>query len=912
MPSEYERKVYSIGSFIPSESVNTMEIDTQLSNIDDFILLSNDSDATDCVQGYIYGATFSAILKYGLTQTTSSYDTSTSISSSNGKITLTDAIKSFKKNVEYTWIAYGTGNPVIGYAPSTANVATVSGTNTSDATATEGDILKGQTAYVNGKKLTGTIVKAACLNNDITNDNTSNDGKVLYSEEDSKNNKPATINVTWRPESNDYIAVNSDTSIVACARPELFGDATAADVVKGKTFTSASGLKIVGTYEGGEEVSPYKNKIGGAVGDSIIAGYGWEEGTGVIQPLKERYPEATWFNNAESGANMAITSNPAHTPIVTQIKNLPETLDFVMFDGGVNDVNNGISVGSIASGYDAIFDESTFCGAFESALQYLMDNYPETVKFYIIPHSFAKDNSYVDSIYEKAIEMCNKWNMPVLDMRKYSQIAMTASNKEKYTRNPKTNKGDGVHPTEAWYRTHYSPIVDQCIRKLGLNTLNKTSENIPVTSVEISQSTLNLNVGDTVTLTASVFPSNATNKSVTWNSNNSNVSVSGGKVTAKTAGSSIVTVTTADGGYTAQCNVTISNVSVQGVSLNTNSLSLKVRSTYKLIPTITPSNATNTKVTWKSNNSNVSVSDGTVTANTKGSSIVTVTTNDGGFTDTCNIDISENIIEVTNVSLNETSLSLNVGDTYTLIATITPSSATNQTITWSADNDNVSVENGLVTANKAGSSVVTAKSVNNKYAKCNITIVEKQVETHSELTALGVDSSCYFDTGIYPDQDTNTEIKVRIKDGTTYIAGARDSNYKFGCSCTDNFYSVRGTVTSAAKPSNYWADLWTIKQNGANVSYTSYNNVYNVTTDPIDSFKLTSPYYIGTMSKNGASAGTGVNGYFYYVKLYSGDTLIADIIPVKKSDGTLCLFDKVREKYMYNSGTGTLTELTTL
>ena len=300
--------------------------------------------------------------------------------------------------------------------------------------------------------------------------------------------------------------------------------------------------------------NPYKNKTIVAFGDSILAGWGWKEGTGIIQPLKEKYTDTVWINKAESGANMAVTSNPSHTPIVTQIKNYTGAADAIIFDGGVNDINSSIPVGSIESGYDASYNTRTFCGALESALQHIMDRYPLAVKLYIIPHSFAKDNSYVDSIYSKAIEICDKWNMPYLDMRKCSQIAMTSKNKSKYTRNANSGVGDGVHPVESWYRTFYSPVIDQKLRNLGIGytTAPVAPTVIAVTGVKLDQTTLTLNAGKSAQLTATVSPSNATNKSVTWSASNSNVSVSGGKVTAKTAGSAIVTVTTADGGYTAQ------------------------------------------------------------------------------------------------------------------------------------------------------------------------------------------------------------------------------------------------------------------------------------------------------------------------------------------------------------------------
>lgn len=488
--------------------------------------------------------------------------------------------------------------------------------------------------------------------------------------------------------------------------------------------------------------NPYKNKTIVAFGDSILAGWGWKEGTGIITPLKEKYNGATWINKAESGANMAVTSNPSHTPIVTKITSYTGAADAIIIDGGVNDINNGIPMGSIATDYDAVYNTGTFCGALESALQYIMDRYPLAVKLYIIPHSFAKDNSYVDSIYSKAIEICDKWNMPYLDMRKCSQIAMTSKNKSKYTRNANSGVGDGVHPVESWYRTFYSPVIDQKLRNLGIGytTAPVAPTVIAVTSVSLGKNTLSIKKGESAILTATVKPSNATNQSVKWSTSNSNVTVSNGEVTGKAVGTSVVTVTTDDGGYTAQCTV----------------------------------------------------------------------------------NVAEN--------------------------TVDPS------------------------------------------------------ESHTKLESLSVDGNCYFDTEILPDQNTNTEAKLYVKSGTTYICGAMDDKYKYGYTVTDNFYAVRGSVSSAAKHTAFWEDAWTIKQNGATATFG--NN--SVTLDNAGNFTLTSPYYIGCMSKNGEAAGVGLKGKIYYAKIYSGSNLVADMIPVKKSDGTLCLYDKTRKKYIYNGGTGTL------
>ena len=562
--------------------------------------------------------------------------------------------------------------------------------------------------------------------------------------------------------------------------------------------------------------SPYKGKTIVAFGDSIIAGWGWKEGTGIVQPLKEKYPDGTWINNAESGANIAISNNPAHTPIISQIRSYTGQPDAIIFDGGVNDLNNNIAMGNISDSYDSNYDTTTICGAMESALQYVMDTFPLAVKLYIIPHSFSKNN-YVDSVHEKMIEICKKWNMPYLDMRKCAQIAMTSKNKSKYTRNANTGVGDGVHPTETWYRKFYAPLVDRRLRDLGIGyTESVAPATVPVTGVTLDKSTLSMQVGDSQKLTSTVRPSNATNQSVKWLASNDNITVSNGTVTAKSTGRAVVTVQTDDGGYTATCDVTIQ----------------------KKVPEIVP---------------------------------------------------------VTGVELNKSQMTLEVDSSVTLIATVKPSTATNQSVKWSVNNSNVIVQNGTVTAKTVGTSIVTVTTNDgNHKAQCTVEVIAKQVqpsEPHTNIGGLNIDGNCYFDTEVLPDQNTNTDIRLHVKSNSTYICGARDDNYKYGFTKTDNFYAIRGTVSSSAKPCTFWEDTWTIKQTGAT---TSFNNNM-VELDPIDSFTLTSPYYIGTMSKNGASAGAGMVGAIIYAKIYSGSELIADMIPVQKSDGTLCLYDKIRK-----------------
>lgn len=97
------------------------------------------------------------------------------------------------------------------------------------------------------------------------------------------------------------------------------------------------------------------------------------------------------------------------------------------------------------------------------------------------------------------------------------------------------------------------------------------SKAVSVESVSLDRKDLALTVGESATLTATVFPSNATDKNVRWTSTNTSVvSVVNGKVTALKVGSATVTVTTHDGVRTASCRVTVKSkvVSVESVRLD--------------------------------------------------------------------------------------------------------------------------------------------------------------------------------------------------------------------------------------------------------------------------------------------------------------------------------------------------------
>jgi transglutaminase/protease-like cytokinesis protein 3 len=168
---------------------------------------------------------------------------------------------------------------------------------------------------------------------------------------------------------------------------------------------------------------------------------------------------------------------------------------------------------------------------------------------------------------------------------------------------------------------------------------------------------------------------------------------------------------------------------VSGVTLNKNTLALNVGSSETLVATVNPVNATNKSVTWETSDiSKATVVNGLVTAIAAGGVTITVRTVDGDFTDTCALTVSVATIPVSSISLNKTTSSLETPNTETLIATISPDTATNKSVTWETSNASLATVSptGLVTSKAAGSVTITVKSVADptKTASCVYTITE--------------------------------------------------------------------------------------------------------------------------------------------------------------------------------------------
>ena len=175
---------------------------------------------------------------------------------------------------------------------------------------------------------------------------------------------------------------------------------------------------------------------------------------------------------------------------------------------------------------------------------------------------------------------------------------------------------------------------------------------------------------------------------------------------------------------------------VTGISLNQEELSLTVGGTFTLVATITPSKADNKNITWTSSNVDVaSINEGLITALSVGETTITVTTEDGGFTASCKVNVLAAPVAVTGVELNYNEYTLKVGKQITLQERLVPSNATNHNVTWTSSDETIAtVENGTVLAKAAGSATIEVKTEDGEYtATCEVTVVEDTDDTYDPI-----------------------------------------------------------------------------------------------------------------------------------------------------------------------------------
>ena len=248
---------------------------------------------------------------------------------------------------------------------------------------------------------------------------------------------------------------------------------------------------------------------------------------------------------------------------------------------------------------------------------------------------------------------------------------------------------------------------------------------VPVEGVTLDKTSITIYVGTSAVLKATVLPANATNKNVMWSSSNLNaVSVNNGVVVGLAKGTSTVTVTTVDGGYTASCVVTVITGQATDMTLNIDRAELRPGNVLILEPIFYPAGADHDPVVWSTSDASVAtVYNGVVRAASVGTAIITATC--GDLVATCYVLVTSDAIPVERVVLDASAISMYVGESATLTATVLPADATIKDVIWSSGNESVAIVNdGVVTGIAAGKTVITVTTVDGAHtATCSVTVM---------------------------------------------------------------------------------------------------------------------------------------------------------------------------------------------
>ena len=329
-----------------------------------------------------------------------------------------------------------------------------------------------------------------------------------------------------------------------------------------------------------------------------------------------------------------------------------------------------------------------------------------------------------------------------------------------------------------------------------LTACNKQPETISVTGITLNPTSYELIEGESVTITATVSPSDAANKNVQWSSSNPDIQVSNGKVTAsfkpgaattavngrEMLGKGTITAKTEDGGKTATCEITVfaKTIAVTGISMSEDCLFLTKGQSYTLKATVVPDNATNKTVQWTTSNASVATVDQNGTVNAISSGNATITASAGDKSATCAVSV---IIPVTSITLNKTSLTLEKGSYEVLTATVSPQNATHKEVKWTSSDASVaSVDNGVVTAHKAGDATITA-SVADFSATCKVSVIVPvtSISLSSLELTMKVGETALLEATILPEDATDKTIVWDSSDtNIATVDGGRITAVGFG------------------------------------------------------------------------------------------------------------------------------------
>lgn len=303
---------------------------------------------------------------------------------------------------------------------------------------------------------------------------------------------------------------------------------------------------------------------------------------------------------------------------------------------------------------------------------------------------------------------------------------------------------------------------------------------VPVESVIMEMETASMTPGTELVLKASVYPENADEQTIVWESSAEDVATvdQSGLVKALKEGEAVITASC--GGKKAECTVSVKAlvIPVTEVKLNVVQLNMVPGQTMELIATVVPENATDRNVIWKSDAELVAtVLNGKVTALADGEA--TVTAECGGKKAECKVIVKTPVIEVSSVTVTPETATVKAGEKVTLTAVVEPAGSAE--ITWRTEDAGIAVvENGVVTGIKAGTVKIEA-AAGGRSDVCVVTVQDNNVPVESlsvtdmsgnDLTSLEIvrKSAVQLRAVVYPTNATDQSVTWLVTEGSDVIS----------------------------------------------------------------------------------------------------------------------------------------------
>lgn len=309
-------------------------------------------------------------------------------------------------------------------------------------------------------------------------------------------------------------------------------------------------------------------------------------------------------------------------------------------------------------------------------------------------------------------------------------------------------------------------------------------EEIPVKGVSIDKPEECVYVGDRFKPDVAIVPENAPNRNYTLKSLDERVAAldDEGFVVLKSYGKARIQATTEDGGYTDVCEFDVYEHTV-GIRFETEQARVRKGGRLTLAAVAQPEGKTDGRLVWSSSDGSVASVDeeGVVSGKSKGEAVITVTAVDGGYTAECRVRVYQ---PVTELRMDNRSVTVDTGEDIQLTATILPYDADNKSIVWSSDNPDVADVNGkgVVTGVKAGQTVIRATSEDEGISDFCVVTVNQPVTgvslSKSELSFSKIGDAEQLVASVQPADATNKELNWSSSDESVAIV----SNGRVLCS----------------------------------------------------------------------------------------------------------------------------------